>query len=66
MTAGAKCLLALGLLLSVTRGAVAQDSLIPVRRDAQVTSVGLRFAGTSWFSDGVLGAQLAVMGSGSL
>ena len=35
MTAGGKCLLALGVLLSVTRSAVAQDSLIPVRRDAQ-------------------------------
>jgi hypothetical protein len=66
VTAGVKCLLALGLLLSVARGAVAQDSLIPVRRDAQVTSVGFRFAGTSSFSDGELGAQLAVKGRGSL
>ena len=66
MTAGGKCLLALGLLLTVARGAVAQDSLIPVRRDAQVTSVGFRFAGSSSFSDGELGAQLAVKGRGSL
>ena len=66
MTAGGKCLLALGVLLAVTRSAVAQDSLIPVRRDAQVTSVGFRFAGTSSFSDGELGAQLAVKGRGSL
>ncbi len=66
MTGGWKWLLALGLLLTVARGAVAQDSLIPVRRDAQVTSVGFRFAGTSSFSDGELGAQLAVKGRGSL
>jgi outer membrane protein insertion porin family len=66
VTAGGKSLLALGLLLSVARSAVAQDSLIPVRRDAQVTSVGFRFAGSSSFSDGELGAQLAVKGRGSL
>ncbi len=66
MKAGGKCLVALGLLLAPAQGAVAQDSLIPVRRDAQVTSVGFRFGGTSSFSDGELGAQLAVKGRGSL
>src|SRR4030095_15926587 len=66
VTAGGKCLLAFGLLLTMARGVVAQDSLIPVRRDAQVTSVGFRFAGNRSFSDGELGAQLAVKGRGSL
>ena len=67
MSAGGKWLLALGLLLvAAAPGAAAQDSLIPVRRDAQVTSVGFRFAGTSSFSDGELAAQLAVKGRGSL
>jgi outer membrane protein insertion porin family len=64
--AGGKCLVALALLLAPAQGAVAQDSLIPVRRDAQVTSVGFRFGGTSSFSDGELAAQLAVKGRGSL
>jgi outer membrane protein insertion porin family len=66
VTAGGKCLLALVLLLSPAGTALAQDSLILVRRDAQVASVGFRFAGTSSFSDGELGAQLAVKGRGSL
>ena len=54
---GGGCLAALGLLLAAAQGAAAQDSLIPVRRDAQVTSVAFRFAGTSTFSDGELGAH---------
>jgi len=66
VTAGGKCLVALGLLFVTARGAGAQDSLIPVRRDAQVTSVGFRFTGTSTFTEGQLGAQLAVKGRGSL
>jgi outer membrane protein insertion porin family len=46
--------------------AAAQDSLLAIRPDAQVGSVGFRFPGTQSFSEAELGAQLALRGRGSL
>ena len=46
--------------------AVAQDSLLAIRPDAQVGSVGFRFPGTQSFSEAELGAQIALRGRGSL
>jgi outer membrane protein insertion porin family len=45
---------------------VAQDSLLAIRPDAQVGSVGFRFLGTQSFSEAELGAHIALRGRGSL
>ena len=46
--------------------AAAQDSLLVIRPDAQVGSVGFRFGGTRSFSEAELGRQIALQGRGSL
>jgi outer membrane protein insertion porin family len=46
--------------------AAAQDSLLVIRPDAQVGSVGFRFPGSRSFSESELGARIALRGRGSL
>jgi outer membrane protein insertion porin family len=46
--------------------AVAQDSLLAIRPDAQVGSVEFRFSGSQSFSQAELGTRIALRGRGSL
>ena len=54
------------MLLATLRVAGAQDSLLAIRPEAQVGSVGFRFPGTQSFSAAELGTQLALKGRGSV
>ena len=65
MTRGGAILLALCQLLGAGP-AVAQDSLLAIRPDAQVGSVEFRFPGSQSFSQAELGTRIALRGRGSL
>ena len=65
MTRAGALLLALACLPGVGPAA-AQDSLLVIRPDAQVGSVGFRFLGTQSFSQSELGRQVALRARGSL
>src|SRR5262245_10360108 len=65
VTRAGAILLALAQLLGAGP-AVAQDSLLAIRPDAQVGSVEFRFSGSQSFSQAELGTRIAMRGRGSL